>query len=400
MEPSSTSTTSHGRPQATSATRQPLDQLVDVAGLVEDRHDDAHIGPRSILADRGRRQHGLLFSGRRHREEGTNSQPAPAADSCASPARAHYVETRMAAAVETLSRSHRPRRGGRPGGGGLPGHAPRAACGASRGTSTRRRSRASRAPCTAISATSSSPRATRRASLPSWLGAGLIGVGIEPVTAMRLLSAAGAALAAACGGLIMLQALRPAGGPPHGCLSRSGRTSSSMPRWASTTRWSPDSSPPPSSSRCAWRAAEARPRRCCSARSSAPAGSPSPRPRSPWRCCRSRALLFDYASPRVRRRLLEWTGYAVLALALGYALDLDRPLLAALRPARCRSENHRELGQVFDDIWPGCAPTARGVWEGVHRLPHDAGGRLRADRRRRRGAAATARPPRSSACGR
>jgi 4-amino-4-deoxy-L-arabinose transferase-like glycosyltransferase len=37
----------------------------------------------------------------------------------------------------------------------------------------------------------------------SWLGAGLIATGIDPVTAMRLLAAAGAALAAACGGLIM-----------------------------------------------------------------------------------------------------------------------------------------------------------------------------------------------------
>ena len=43
-----------------------LHELVDVAGLVEDRHDDAHVGPRSRLAGHRRRQHGLLFSGRRH----------------------------------------------------------------------------------------------------------------------------------------------------------------------------------------------------------------------------------------------------------------------------------------------------------------------------------------------
>ena len=47
-------------------TREALNQFIDVAGLVEDRHDNAHIGPYCILADRGRRQHGLLFSGRRH----------------------------------------------------------------------------------------------------------------------------------------------------------------------------------------------------------------------------------------------------------------------------------------------------------------------------------------------
>jgi hypothetical protein len=39
--------------------------------------------------------------------------------------------------------------------------------------------------------------------LPSWLGAGLIGAGIEPVTAMRLLAVAGNACAAICGGLLM-----------------------------------------------------------------------------------------------------------------------------------------------------------------------------------------------------
>src|SRR6478609_6313761 len=39
--------------------------------------------------------------------------------------------------------------------------------------------------------------------LPSWLGAGLISAGIAPVTAMRLLAVAGAALAAICGGLLM-----------------------------------------------------------------------------------------------------------------------------------------------------------------------------------------------------
>ncbi|MDX6573356.1 MAG: Dolichyl-phosphate-mannose-protein mannosyltransferase, partial [Gaiellales bacterium] len=45
--------------------------------------------------------------------------------------------------------------------------------------------------------------ADKKGLLPSWLGAGLITAGIDPVTAMRLLSAAGAALAAACGGLIV-----------------------------------------------------------------------------------------------------------------------------------------------------------------------------------------------------
>ena len=40
----------------------------------------------------------------------------------------------------------------------------------------------------------------KKGLLPSWLGAALISAGIGPVTAMRLLAAAGAALAAICGG--------------------------------------------------------------------------------------------------------------------------------------------------------------------------------------------------------
>ena len=42
----------------------------------------------------------------------------------------------------------------------------------------------------------------KKGLLASWLGAALITAGIDPVTAMRLLAAGGAALAAACGGLI------------------------------------------------------------------------------------------------------------------------------------------------------------------------------------------------------
>ena len=45
----------------------------------------------------------------------------------------------------------------------------------------------------------------KKGLLPSWMGAGLIGAGIGPVTAMRLLAAAGTALAAVCGGALMRQ---------------------------------------------------------------------------------------------------------------------------------------------------------------------------------------------------
>ena len=42
----------------------------------------------------------------------------------------------------------------------------------------------------------------KKGLLPSWLGAGLIGAASAPVTAMRVLAALGAALAAVCGGVI------------------------------------------------------------------------------------------------------------------------------------------------------------------------------------------------------
>ena len=57
----------------------------------------------------------------------------------------------------------------------------------------------------------------KKGLLPSWLGAGLIGAGIDPVTAMRLLARAGAAAAAVFGGLIVrrLYGLREACSRPR-----------------------------------------------------------------------------------------------------------------------------------------------------------------------------------------
>ena len=43
----------------------------------------------------------------------------------------------------------------------------------------------------------------KKGLLPSWLGAGLITAGFDPVTAMRVIAGLGAALAAVCGGLIV-----------------------------------------------------------------------------------------------------------------------------------------------------------------------------------------------------
>ena len=56
----------------------------------------------------------------------------------------------------------------------------------------------------------------KKGLLPSWLGAVLIGTGISPVTAMRLLAAVGAAAAAVCGGLLMRRLFGPRDGAAHG----------------------------------------------------------------------------------------------------------------------------------------------------------------------------------------
>ncbi|MDX6563301.1 MAG: hypothetical protein QOD65_3115, partial [Gaiellales bacterium] len=63
-------------------------------------------------------------------------------------------------------------------------------------------------------------------------------------------------------------------------------------------------------------------------------------------------VLFDYASPLVRRRLLVWAGYAALALALGYAITSIARLTPLYDRPMVPRENHRTLGQVFDDIGP------------------------------------------------
>ena len=110
----------------------------------------------------------------------------------------------------------------------------------------------------------------KKGLLPSWLGAGLIGAGIGPVTAMRLLAALGAALAAVCGGVIARRLYGAArGAPDRGAdrarpvlprqrLGRHLRRDGHGPRRGRDARRDP-----------ARRRGPGSPRRCCSASRSA-----------------------------------------------------------------------------------------------------------------------------------
>ena len=163
-----------GRPPTGGPTRSGLlpsrsIQLVDVAGLVEDRHDDAHVGPRSAPADRGRRQHGLLFRGRRHASRVPIFGIAPLDQ-------APPQEAREAIKVETVWRRQLTPLAS--GGGSFwraacwrPRTWPRASpcCGSFPWYVDETTFASSRATSTAISISSSPPRSTRRACCrPGW----------------------------------------------------------------------------------------------------------------------------------------------------------------------------------------------------------------------------------------
>jgi hypothetical protein len=191
----------------------------------------------------------------------------------------------------------------------------------------------------------------KKGLLPSWLGATLIGGGLAPVTAMRLLAAAGAALAAICGGVIVQRfyglreglatAALVALGPfflvtasvgiydamVAGLVAAAALVSlhlTQRPRLASALLLGVILGAGGLTKPTVWVGAVVLP---CT------------------------LLLFDYASPLVRRRLLAWAAYAFLALALAYAISS----IARLTPLYDRPiavENHRGLTEVFNDLGP------------------------------------------------
>ena len=67
----------------------------------------------------------------------------------------------------------------------------------------------------------------------------------------------------------------------------------------------------------------------------------------------------------MRRRLLVWAGYAVLAVALGYAITSIARLTPLYDQPMLPKENHRTLGQVFDDIGPSLRSNGPLQWKAM-----------------------------------
>lgn len=192
----------------------------------------------------------------------------------------------------------------------------------------------------------------KKGLLPSWLGAGLISAGLGPVTAMRVLAALGAALAAVCGGVIvrrlyglregLLTAALIALGPYFLVTASVGIYDAMVTGLVAAAILA------------AIRLAE-KPRLVTALLLGVAIGAgglTKPTTSVAVVVLPFTLLLFDYASPLVRRRLLVWAGYAALALALGYAITSVARLTPLYDQPMLPRENHRTLGQIFDDIGP------------------------------------------------
>jgi hypothetical protein len=191
----------------------------------------------------------------------------------------------------------------------------------------------------------------KKGLLPSWLGAGLIGAGVEPVTAMRLLAVAGTACAALCGGLLMrhlygrregfLTAALIALGPYFLVTSSvgvydamaTGLVAAAVLVSIHLVR---------------------RPRPYTALLLGAILGLGGLTKPTVWAAAvvlPFTLLLFDYAAPLVRRRLLMWFGYALLAVALGYAIT-SIARLTPLYDQPIANPNQRTLGEALDNLGP------------------------------------------------
>src|SRR6478735_1382116 len=181
----------------------------------------------------------------------------------------------------------------------------------------------------------------KKGLLPSWLGAGLISAGVGPVTAMRVLAAAGAALAAVCGGVIvrrlygLREGLLTAGlialGPYFLVNASVGIYDAMVTGLVAAAIM------------IAIRLAQ-RPRLVSALALGVAIGAgglTKPTTSVAVVILPFTLLLFDYASPLVRRRLLVWAGYAVLAVALGYAITSIARLTPLYDQPMLPKENHR-----------------------------------------------------------
>lgn len=207
--------------------------------------------------------------------------------------------------------------------------------------------------------------------LPSWLGAGLIGSGFAPVTAVRLLSAAGAAVAAACGGLVVRRLYGAREGLVTAALIALGPyflvTASLGIYDASVTGLVT------AAVLISIRLAQ-RPRLLTAIVLGGVLGAGGLTKPTAWAAAAVlpfTLLLFDYRSPGIPRRLLRFAGVATLALALGYAIACIArltPLYSEPSPPLCAPGVHagnlcpasqQSLGRLFSEP---AAVRANVVW--------------------------------------
>ena len=186
----------------------------------------------------------------------------------------------------------------------------------------------------------------KKGLLASWLGACLITAGVDPVTAMRLLAAAGAALAASCGGLIvrrlyglregLLTAALVALGPFFLVTASVGVYDSLVTGLVTAAVL------------VALRLAE-RPRAATALLLGALVGAGLLTKPTAWVTAAvlpATLLLIERATAERRRRLLRPAGYAAAALALAYAIaSLARLTPLYDRPIPIR--NQRSLGDIL-----------------------------------------------------
>ena len=205
----------------------------------------------------------------------------------------------------------------------------------------------------------------KKGLLPSWLGAALIGGGVGPVTAMRLLAAAGAALAALCGGILMrlLYGLREglvtagliALGPYFLVTASVGiydaLVTGIVAAGVLVSLW-----------------LVVRPRPYTALLLGLILGAGGLTKPTTWVAVvvlPFTLLLFDWTSAARRRRLLIWGANALLAVVVGYALT-SIARFSPLYDQPIREENHRGVSQLFDDFWPTVRTNGPPLWDALH----------------------------------
>ena len=204
----------------------------------------------------------------------------------------------------------------------------------------------------------------KKGLLPSWLGAALIGLGIDPVTAMRLLAGAGAAAAAVFGGLLMrrlygvrealLTAALVAVGPFFLVTASVGVYDAMATGLVAAAVL------------VSLRLLQ-QPRPYTALLLGAVLGAGALTKPTAWVAAfvlPFTLLLFDRTAPAARRRFLLWLGHAALAVGVGYGLSCIARL-TPLYDLPMKVPNQRAPGQALDDLLPTLRANWRPLWDGL-----------------------------------